>query len=41
LEVARHDAAELVNRPDFETDSDYKPLLDYLMEAKLESINFD
>lgn len=41
LEIARTDAAQLVNRPDFETHPQTQPLVEYLKQEALESINFD
>jgi ATP-dependent DNA helicase RecG len=41
LEIARSDAATLVNQPDFSTHPNTKPLYEYLMREKLESKNFD
>lgn len=41
LEVARRDAWDLVNRDDFQTNPDYKGLVEFLKEAQLESITFD
>jgi ATP-dependent DNA helicase RecG len=41
MEIARNDAAEIVNRPDFETNPDYAPLVEYLRKQNLENIAFD
>jgi ATP-dependent DNA helicase RecG len=41
LEIARTDALELVNRPDFKTNPETRPLYEYLQEENLESKSFD
>ncbi|MGA9174757.1 MAG: ATP-dependent DNA helicase RecG, partial [Thermoactinomyces sp.] len=41
LEIARTDALELVNRPDFKTNPETRPLYEYLQKENLESKSFD
>lgn len=41
LEVARSDAAQIVNQPDFATRPEWKALYEYLQEEKLETHSFD
>ncbi|MFC7442401.1 ATP-dependent DNA helicase RecG [Laceyella putida] len=41
LEVARSDAAQLVNQPDFATRPEWRPLYEYLQEENLETLSFD
>ncbi|MBA4494750.1 ATP-dependent DNA helicase RecG [Paenactinomyces guangxiensis] len=41
LEIARSDAAEVVNQPNFQSNPETQPLFEYLMKAELGATSFD